>query len=821
MKEAGIRKKNELTRSAYLIIGLLVLAGLYLASFYSYLLFHSIAELFSIAISMAIFVFAWHTRRLLDNDYLLFLGISYLFVSLLDLLHTLGYPGMGVFQGFETNLPTQLWIAARYTESVSLLVAPLFFTHKLKIRRSLVVHLSVFVLILLSIFYWHNFPVCFIEGQGLTPFKKISEYLISTILFAGMILLYKNRQQFDSYVFKCILLSIALTICSELAFTFYIHAYGLSNLVGHYFKILSFYLLYRAIIETGLTKPYNVLFRNLSQKEQTLEKIRDELELRVQERTKELVLSTKKLQQEMAEKSLAKKALKTSITHLHTLINTIPDLVWLKDTQGVYLFCNPRVEHLYGAKAEDIIGKNDHDLVGQELADSFRKYDKVVIATGEPCVNEEEVVFANDGHHELLETIKTPMFSENGDIVGILGIARDITERKESETEKINLEKRLQQAQKMEAIGTLAGGIAHDFNNILGIILGYADMAKEDAPPGTQLAKDLEEILIAANRAKDLVKQILAFSRQAEVERIPLKIQPLIKEGLKMLRSSIPTTISITENIDPKSGIILADPTQIHQILMNLCTNAYHAMEETGGVLSVTVRTAVISSDDKAMLLHIKPGKYVEIMVADTGRGIGPDVIEKIFDPYFTTKGIGKGTGLGLAIIHGLMSDYGGTITVESELGKGATFHVYFPVVERDVLPERKEPNDIPKGKERILLVDDEELLAQMSKEMLERLGYHVTVRYGSLEALEIFQNTPNEFDLVITDQTMPDMIGSDLSRHMMQIRPDIPIILCTGYSNLIDEHSAKALGIKEFILKPLNKEVIARLIRKVLNGAV
>lgn len=414
-----------------------------------------------------------------------------------------------------------------------------------------------------------------------------------------------------------------------------------------------------------------------------------------------------------------------------------------------------------------------------------------------------------------------PIFGKESQVIGFMEVVQDITEQKKTQEEKTNLENRLIQAQKMEAIGTLAGGIAHDFNNILAVILGYGEMAREDAPSGTKLEKDLEKVVTAAHRAKDLVKQILAFSRQAKVERFPIQIQPLIKEGLKMLRSSIPTTISITEKIDPKSGIILADPTQVHQILMNLCTNAYHAMEGAGGALSVTVKTTFIESDDKVMLLHVTSGEYVEFTVTDTGVGIGPDVVEKIFDPYFTTKEIGKGTGMGLAIIHRIMKDYGGTITVETQLGQGTTFHVYFPVIEKDAVPEVKKLEDIPLGEERILFIDDEELLSEMGKDMLEKLGYHVTVRRSSFEALETFQNNPKDFDMVITDQTMPGITGSDLARRMIQIRPDIPIILCTGYSNLIDEHSAKALGIKEFALKPLTKGAIGALIRKVLDAAV
>lgn len=447
-----------------------------------------------------------------------------------------------------------------------------------------------------------------------------------------------------------------------------------------------------------------------------------------------------------------------------------------------------------------------------KVQQAFRR----AVEKGEPYDMEVRFISAK-GNHKWIQTIGRPLVID-GKLTKIYGSIQDITERKLAEKEKAQIETRLQQAQKMEAIGTLAGGIAHDFNNILSVILGYADLAIEEAPVGTKYQGFLKEILTATNRARDLVKQILTFSRQSQVDRISMKIQPLIKEGLKMLRSSIPTTISITENIDPKSGLILADATQIHQILMNLCTNAYHAMEPTGGTLSVTLKNSYIDTDDQVELARIKAGKYVELAVSDTGIGISPDVIGSIFDPFFTTKESGKGTGMGLAIIHGIVSDYGGSITVDSELGKGSTFRVYFPLIQDGVARDLQEAGDLPNGSERILFVDDEEMLAEMSKQVLERLGYHVTIKSSSIEALSIFQNTPNNFDLVITDQTMPNMTGSDLARKMMQIRPDIPIILCTGFSNIIDEDSAKALGIKEFALKPLTKDALSKLIRKVLD---
>ncbi|MDD3814196.1 MAG: transporter substrate-binding domain-containing protein [Desulfocapsaceae bacterium] len=570
----------------------------------------------------------------------------------------------------------------------------------------------------------------------------------------------------------------------------------------------------------GLTEPLNAMskwiywgFLCLSVLIGCLVLINSILNRRVHKKTAEL-------RREIGERKQAEKAWRESDTLLRTLIKAIPDLVWLKDIQGRYLFCNSRFERLYGAQEKDIIGKTDYDFVDKKLADFFRLHDQAAMAAGRPSVNEEELIFAADGHREILETIKTPMIGSDGQLIGVLGIGRDITERKRSEEERTAMEERLRQAQKMEAIGTLAGGIAHDFNNILAIIFGFTDMARANAPSGTQLEEDLEQISIAANRAKELVKQILAFSRQSATERIPLQIQPLIKEGLKMIRSSIPSTISMTEDIDPKSGSILADPSQVNQILMNLCTNAYHAMEERGGVLSVTLKPVLIGSDEQEMPAHTTPGEYLELTVSDTGCGIGPDILDKIFDPYFTTKGIGKGTGMGLAIIHGILADYGGKITVESQLGQGTNFHVFFPVVADETAPEINEAEDVLTGSERILFVDDEELLAEMAKKMLETLGYRVTVCNDSGEALAIFKNTPDAFDLVITDQTMPGLTGSELSMSLMRIRPDIPIILCTGYSNLIDEDSAKALGIKEFALKPLLKGTIATLIRKVLDEA-
>lgn len=434
-------------------------------------------------------------------------------------------------------------------------------------------------------------------------------------------------------------------------------------------------------------------------------------------------------------------------------------------------------------------------------------------------IHEPYRIISVDGSIKWLEDKTKIIRDERGQATHFEGILQDISSQIKAQETATALEKRLRQAQKMEAIGTLAGGIAHDFNNILGAIIGYAELAKEAIPPDKRLEEYIEQVILAGERATALVHQILAFSRQNEVERILVQMQPLLKEGLKLLRSSIPTTISITTNIDMQTGAIVADPGQVHQILMNLCTNASQAMEDTGGILSVSLKTTFIRADDQQMHLDLAPGEYAELTVSDTGNGIGADIIGKIFDPFFTTKDVGRGTGMGLAIVHGIISDYGGTITVESQLGQGTIFHVYFPVAEKKALATMKKKEKNPQGNERILFVDDEEVLIKMGKAMLEKLGYRLTIKQSSLEALETFRNHPNTFDLVVTDQTMPDLTGFELAREMLRIRPDLPIILCTGYSVLVDQEVVQAHGIKDLLFKPLTQSALARVIRQVLEG--
>jgi signal transduction histidine kinase len=396
-----------------------------------------------------------------------------------------------------------------------------------------------------------------------------------------------------------------------------------------------------------------------------------------------------------------------------------------------------------------------------------------------------------------------------------------IIQRNRMMDEKTKLEAQLRQTQKLEAIGTLAGGIAHDFNNLLTPILGYTEMILQDAHLDSRIAKDLSEVVKAASLAKDLVRQILTLSRQSEREVKPLQVHLVVTEALKLLRSTIPSTIQIKTKVEVSRMTVLADPAQIHQIIMNLCTNAYHAMKKTGGILAVSLKSLKIddglNQEDSFVL---KPGHYMVLEVSDTGVGMTKTVMEKIFDPYFTTKSKEEGTGLGLSVVQGIIKSYGGNISVYSEPGRGTTFRIYLPS-SQETAPEGSaiSTDPLPTGSEHVLVVDDEKAIVEMISSMLTHRGYTVTGCVGSLKALGVFQENPNAFSMVITDMTMPHLNGAQLAKALRDIRPDIPMVVCTGFSDLINPEKASALGFQRFIMKPIIMRELCMAVRDVLDG--
>ncbi len=394
----------------------------------------------------------------------------------------------------------------------------------------------------------------------------------------------------------------------------------------------------------------------------------------------------------------------------------------------------------------------------------------------------------------------------------------NITDSKQAELDKKKLESQLRQAAKIEAVGTLAGGIAHDFNNILGIIIGSTEQAIYEIPEWNQASQNLDEIMTASLRARDLVRQLLSFSRKTEQEKRPTKIQTIIKESVGLLRASLPSSIELRSNIPADLRTIMADSTQIHQVVINLCTNAAHAMEENGGVLEVSLTEIELDDEFSSKFFHAGSGIYVQLSVSDTGSGIDPLVEDRIFDPYFTTKETDKWTGIGLSVVDGIVKNHNGAITVNSELNKGTTIKILFPVSEEVSVQEEAISEELLKGNENILFVDDEKALIKIGKQILERLGYKVQTSTNPVEALKRFRFNPNIVDLVITDMTMPQMTGDKFAIEILKIQPDMPIILCTGYSDKISRESADKIGIKKYIEKPVDISELSTVIREILD---
>ena len=429
------------------------------------------------------------------------------------------------------------------------------------------------------------------------------------------------------------------------------------------------------------------------------------------------------------------------------------------------------------------------------------------------CIN--RTLKGND-RHLLIKSSIPPGYENSWERVFIS--VYDLTERIEAEKEKKDLGRQLRQAQKMEAVGTLAGGIAHDFNNILSAVIGFTEMAMEDAPPDTALTYNMEQVLQAGLRAKHLVQQILAFSRQSEHEMRPVQLGRIIQEACDLLRASLPTTIEIEADIRT-DAFIMGDPTQMHQVLMNLCTNAGHAMRDRGGRLTITLREAAAEEMREKRLPGMTAEAYLALTVADPGHGIPGNILDRIFDPFFTTKEHTEGTGMGLSVAHGIVKSHRGSIDVESRTGEGTLFRIYLPRIVTEAREENRAAAPLPEGTERVLFVDDEAMLVDMTRQILQRLGYQVTACTSSVEALAYCRNDPQAFDLVITDMTMPHMTGKELAQELLLLNPVLPIILCTGFSETITEDAAKRIGIQAFILKPIVMADLAKTMRRVLEG--
>ncbi|HOI74457.1 MAG TPA: PAS domain S-box protein [Syntrophales bacterium] len=504
-----------------------------------------------------------------------------------------------------------------------------------------------------------------------------------------------------------------------------------------------------------------------------------------------------------------RKRAEEDLRRLNFAIERAAESVLITDPDGVIQYVNPAFEKVTGYSRSEAIGRTPSLLKSGVQDHSF--YENLwKTLKGGMIWSGRMTNRRKDGKLIQADSTISPLVTSAGVLTGYISLNRDITEA-------VKLETMLRQAQKMEAIGTLAGGIAHDFNNILSAMIGYAELARfRTTDP--QIQPYLEQILKACDRSRDLVKQILTFSRRREQEMKPMVVTPVVKEVLQLLRSSIPSTVEIRTSFETHHDTVLADPTQIHQVLMNLCTNAVHAMRDREGVLEVRLGRQLLTAQSPVFDPGLKEGPYLKMVVSDTGEGIDPSVRDKIFDPFFTTKASGEGTGLGLSVVYGIIKDHGGMIHVESEPGKGTTFTIHLPLLDAATEWEGPEMALIPEGSGHILYVDDEEPIASLGREMLTSLGYDVAIRLSSIDALEAFRANPRDYDLVITDMTMPNMTGARLAEEMLKIRPDLPIILTTGFSERMDKEAAQKLGCRDFLMKPVSLGDLARAVKRALG---
>jgi len=1056
-----------MTRNSLIVIS--VLALLHLTTLYSYTFFHGLVEGFSICISIGIFMFAWNSRRFMDNSSVLLLGIACLFTGFLDGIHTLSYKGMGVFHGYGANLPTQLWVLARYIQSISFLAAAVLLKRSFRPSAAFGAYTAVTVLSLLSIFSWGIFPDCYIEGSGLTPFKIGSEYVISLIFLGSLGAFYALRQSFDRRIVGLIIGSIVFNIAAELSFTNYLGVYDFFNELGHLFKIAAYYLVYKAVIVTGLDKPYDLIFRNLRKSREEQGRINEELEERVRERdaavefmrlanespasedlirmtvnflklqsgcravgirlqagedfpyldsygfpeefiklenilcetdsegkvkhddsgrpvleclcgnvirgnidaskpfftargsfwtnsTTELMASASEqelrtrprnrcgafgyesvaliplrsgekrlgliqlndprkgvfspgsiaLWERLGDyfvsaliKSQTEESLKRMVGRFELLTNTAGELLQSPDAQKTveslclkvmeHLDCHVFFNYLVDERLE-MLHLNAYAGIPQEEAGKVEWLDYGAAVCG--CAAKEgrgivaEHIFSTpDIRTELVKSYGIrayaahPLLAENGRVIGTLSfgtrtreafsesdlslmkavadqvaaamirlkaegevrhhrdhleetvkkrthelearnlqLEAEMAERRRAEEEKKAIEAQLVQAQKMEALGRFSGGIAHDLNNILYPVLLNTQMLLADSTPGSPTHQTLEQTLTAIYRQRDLIRQILSFSRRNDQQLRPVRVKPIIKETIGLLRSLIPSTVEIRENIDGSPDTVMGDPTQIQQIVMNLCRNAADAMESLTGTIEVSIGSARLEPDEANP--DRKAGEYFELSVKDTGCGMTPEVMSRIFEPFFTTKEVGKGTGMGLAVIHGIVRSHGGTVTVRSKVGQGSRFIVHLPLIDSDADMDKQGAGNIDRAKNagRVLLVDDEEIVLKSVKKVLKILGYHVVTGRNGSEAVEVFSRTPEEIDLVISDMTMPGMTGIELAGRLFEIRPDLPVILCTGLSDSVNERHARDAGIRELLEKPADIDELAKAISRALE---
>lgn len=756
------RSGNTLLNYGETVIGLLILPFLYLTNLYSIPLFHTLAELFSIFVAFGIFVLTWYINHFQRNNYLLILGISYFFTGTVDLLHTLAFGHINLFAGYNSAISAQFWIGARYIESISLMLSPLLMNRKLKPGLLFAVYALLTASLVGSVFL-KVFPVCFVEGVGVTAFKVISEYLISILLVLSAVFLTLKRRRFERGILYLLILSIVTTILSELTFTFLVRRDSLINMIGHFLKIISFYLIYKAVIQTGLYRPF--------------------LELK-------------------AEKE-----------RLSVTLASIGESVITTDVEGRVELCNGAAEKLTGWTREEICGEVLDEklyMINDKTSQPYEKIVEYVLDSGEIFELENNTILVDrEGREKFVTGSAAPIIDMWGEILGVVVILQDVTQKRWYENE-------LFRAENLRSISVLAGGIAHDFNNILAGLLSNAQLARVMLKDGRDPDKYLNQIEENIMRATALTRQLLNFSKGGAPVKKTVTISQLIKDTAQfsLSGSSVRCDFVLPEDLWP----VDIDQGQISQVINNLVINAVQAMPD-GGRITISAENVLISSREE---MPLKRGRYVKISVRDEGVGISKENLMKIFQPFFTTKE--KGNGLGLSTSYSIIKRHGGHMTVESELGVGSIFYLYLPASSKPVTAEEAKSDQALPGKGRIILLDDEETIRVSTGQILSYLGYDVKLVRDGREVIELYKTALKEgepFDAVIMDLTIPGgMGGKETITKLLEIDPSVKAIVSSGYTNNAVISEYKKYGFYAAVEKPLKIGELSEILHNMIMNS-
>lgn len=866
--------------------GLAVVISLFLSSRYSYLLFHTMAELFSVVVAFSIFIIAWNARRYIQNGYLLFVGIAYLAIGFLDLLHTLGYSGMPVFPGYNF-VANQLWIAARFLESLALLLGFAYLSSDRRPNPAFLIGAFAFVtgLAIASIFVWRIFPVCFVAGQGQTRFKILSEYVIIAILLVDAGLLVLNRAKFQRGIYQALLGATLLAVLTEVAFTMYVNNFDLSNMVGHFLKVFSFYLIYVAIVKNGVEQPYEMVFRELAEANKRLSaeveahratqgrfrrtfegapigaaivgldkrfqrvnpalcsflgysadellhltfsdvthpedlpfdlvKV-NELEMGATDRyevEKRYIrkdgcivwghLSLKMLTDEgsdeqymlpmivdITERKLIEAAAREKTEMIQLLLHSTSEAIYGVDHDGLCTFCNQAFLKLFGYDRQDqVLGRNMHEVIHHTRADggSYPVEDCPIYEAylvGRETHIQDEVLWRADGSSFHAEYWSHPLY-RNGSIEGAVVTCLDITERRRVESEKAELEYQGHQLRKAESLAIMAGSVAHHFNNKLQSVVTALEMLDPASKP-EDTAKYLTRARLAAIRAAEVSQSMLIYLGQTTGELEPRLLAMLCHDSLPFLQSSLPSHVTLDLECPSHGPVVRASEESINQILTALVSNAWEAMGVSGGHIRLRLTTCPAEAIPQLHRFPIgwqaQSTSYACLEVADTGCGIPEADLEKVFDPFFSTKFAGR--GLGLPMVMGLVQAHGGVIVVESKLRQGSVFRVFLPVSAEtpfhhagtEIQPQQLQCEGM------ILLADDDLALLEAAGELIEHLGFTVLTAKDGVDAVEQFRKHKDDIRCVITDLTMPRMDGWETLSALRRLEPNLPVILSSGY---------------------------------------